>query len=209
MINQVLGDIAGWKERGLPFHSVAINASAAEMRSEAFVNNLLEALETYGVANHEIEVEITEGVFLAANVDATRNSIQRMSDRGIPLALDDFGTGYASLSHLRSLPISTLKIDRSFVSGMCTSTSDHAIVAAIISMGRAMDMGVVAEGIENGTQERLLKDLSCEYGQGFHFGVPVPSQEVPKLIHSWKSRNGHGLSDGIQELSLPGRQNRA
>lgn len=197
MINQVLGDIAAWKAHGLPFQNVAINASAAEMRSAAFVDNLFKAMETYDVAENEIEVEITEGVFLGANAHATRHSIQRMNERGIALSLDDFGTGYASLSHLRSLPVSTLKIDRSFVKGICKSAPDHAIVAAIISMGRAMGMRVVAEGIEHVDQAQALRELSCQYGQGFYYGAPVPSCDVPALIRSWKVYSGlQGESPG-------------
>jgi len=203
MIHQVMEDIARWKAAGLPFHSVAINASPAEMRHKAFVDNLIEGMEAHGISNDEIEVEITEGVFLGANADASRQSIQKMNERGIALALDDFGTGYASLSHLRNLPISTLKIDRSFVSDISGSNSDHAIVAGIVSMGRAMGLRVVAEGIENATQERLLKELSCEYGQGFYFSTPVPAREVPDLIRYWDTRKGLG-----PHVAGAGRQSR-
>ncbi len=186
IIGHVLNDMKSWRAQGLDFHQVAINASPAEMRQTTFADNLIEALETGGISSKDIEIEITEGVFLGANADASRRSIDRMSDYGIPLALDDFGTGYASLSHLRNLPVSTIKVDRSFVSGIASSNSDRAIVAAIVSMANALGTRVVAEGIENEAQEQILRDLGCPVGQGFYFGRPVPSHEVVPLIENWQ-----------------------
>jgi EAL domain-containing protein (putative c-di-GMP-specific phosphodiesterase class I) len=208
MINHVLNDMTYWKAGGLDVRQVAINASPAEMRQTTFVNNLIESLDNSGVSYGEIEIEITEGVLLGAGADASRKAIERMSALGIPLALDDFGTGYASLSHLRSLPISTIKVDRSFVSEIGNNPTDKAIVAAIISMGKAVGMRVVAEGIETEAQQDILKDLGCDVGQGFFFGRPVPSREVPSLVRGWNGtfyRNANRMKP-IEELAgLPRR----
>jgi diguanylate cyclase (GGDEF)-like protein/PAS domain S-box-containing protein len=200
IIGHVLNDMKSWRASGLDFCQVAINASPAEMRQTTFADNLIEAIESSGFASTDIEIEITEGVFLGANADTSRRSIDRMNDYGIPLALDDFGTGYASLSHLRNLPVSTVKVDRSFVTGIVGSDSDRAIVAAIITMANALGTRVVAEGIETEAQEQILKDLGCPVGQGFLFGRPVPSHDVAPLIENWAAY-GHGNSNSsIVEL---------
>lgn len=187
MMSHIFKDISFWKELGLKFHQVAINASPVEMRQSDFVDRVKSELQAYDIGNSEIEVEITEGVFIGTDADASRRSIDQLAKAGIPLALDDFGTGYASLSHLRDLPISTIKVDRSFVQDVGENNSDFAIVSAIIAMGQASGMKVVAEGIEQEAQELLLKKLGCDVGQGFLFGRPVPSHEVPWLIENWQA----------------------
>lgn len=203
MIDHVLNDIQSWKAQSLQFHQVAINVSPVEMRQPLFVDNLIAALEAKNISSKEIEIEITEGVFLGASADSSRRSIERMSNAGIPLALDDFGTGYASLTHLRNLPVSTLKIDRSFVRSMHTAKSDLAIVAAIIAMSKAVGMRVVAEGIEDERHNQILKDLGCDIGQGFYFGKPVPSHEVPALIRGerWSSKENDDMLMKLEWLS--------
>lgn len=185
MTSQAFADMAGWKARGLSYGHVAINVSSAELRREQFVSRFIENMKKFSIAPHEVEIEITEGVFLGAGSDTIRKAIGELHKSDIPLALDDFGTGFASLSHLRSLPVSTLKIDRSFVSGVATRRSDHAIVSALISLGRAFDMKIVAEGVEEEAQSITLKELGCDYAQGFFFGRPTASENIPALIQSW------------------------
>jgi EAL domain-containing protein (putative c-di-GMP-specific phosphodiesterase class I) len=102
--------------------------------------------------------------------------------RGITLALDDFGTGYSSLSYLHRFPIQTLKIDRSFVNGMAGDAERTSIVAAIVSLAAGLGLSLVAEGIEDESQARRLDAMHCEYGQGFHFGRPMPADALDVLI---------------------------
>jgi PAS domain S-box/diguanylate cyclase (GGDEF) domain len=185
MTNQIFTDMSAWRQRGLDFGHIAINVSSAELRRERFAARVIETMDAYAIPPGAIEIEITEGVFLGPGSDTIRRAIQELHMCKIPLALDDFGTGFASLSHLRSLPVSTLKIDRSFVSGVVARESDSAIVSALISLGRAMNMKVVAEGVEEEAQSIRLKELGCDYAQGFFFSKPVPSDNVPKLIETW------------------------
>jgi EAL domain-containing protein (putative c-di-GMP-specific phosphodiesterase class I) len=110
-----------------------------------------------------------------------------LHDLGIALALDDFGTGFSSLSYLHRFPIQILKIDRSFVSGMNDSNvraSGTTVVNAIVSMAQSLGLDLVAEGIENESQRRLLCSLGCTYGQGFHLGRPVPADAIDELINA-------------------------
>ena len=189
MTSQVFADMAAWRARGLDFGHVAINVSSAELRRERFAARLIETMNRYSIEPGSIEIEITEGVFLGAGSDTVRRSIEELHMCNIPLALDDFGTGFASLSHLRSLPVSTLKIDRSFVSGVTARESDSAIVSALITLGRALNMKVVAEGIEEEGQSIRLRELGCDYAQGFFFSRPTPSENIPDLIQSWNDRS--------------------
>lgn len=186
MTSQAFADMAAWKARGLDAGHVAINVSSAELRREHFVERLIGNMQKFSIEPHRVEIEITEGVFLGAGADTVRKAINELHRCRIPLALDDFGTGFASLSHLRNLPVSTLKIDRSFVSGVNARESDSAIVSALISLGRALDMKVVAEGIEEEEQSIKLRELGCDYAQGFFFGRPTASENVPGLIQSWQ-----------------------
>jgi len=189
MTSQVFADMAAWRARGLPVGHVAINVSSAELRRERFAGRLIETMDRFSIEPHSIEIEITEGVFLGAGSDTVRRSIDELHMCRIPLALDDFGTGFASLSHLRSLPVSTLKIDRSFVSGVTARESDSAIVSALITLGRALNMKVVAEGVEEAEQSIKLRELGCDYAQGFYFGRPAPSENIPALIQTWNENN--------------------
>lgn len=189
MTSQAFADMAAWRARGLDYGHVAINVSSAELRREHFVRRFIENMAKFSIDPQAVEIEITEGVFLGAGADTVRKAIDELHMCNIPLALDDFGTGFASLSHLRSLPVNTLKIDRSFVSGVATRESDSAIVSALISLGRAFDMKVVAEGIEEEDQSIKLRQLGCDYAQGFLFSRPTASENVPALIQSWKENS--------------------
>ena len=189
MTSQVFSDMAAWRARGLAVGHVAINVSSAELRRERFARRLIETMERFSIAPDSIEIEITEGVFLGAGSDTVRRSIDELHMCNIPLALDDFGTGFASLTHLRSLPVSTLKIDRSFVSGVTARESDGAIVSALITLGRALNMKVVAEGVEEADQSIRLREMGCDYAQGFYFSRPAPSETIPALIQSWSENS--------------------
>lgn len=201
MTSQAFGDMRMWKELGLEFGHIAINVSSCELKRENFVSRLLDSMSSFAIAPEEIEIEITEGVFLGTGSDVTRAAIDLLHSHDVPLALDDFGTGFASLSHLRSLPVSSLKIDRSFVKGVSTSEGDAAIVAALISLGRALHMKVVAEGIEEKEQAAALRALGCEYAQGFFFGKPTPSSSIPDLIRNWPSADfGSGVASNDAQI---------
>jgi diguanylate cyclase (GGDEF)-like protein len=182
IIDRVIADIARWQERGIAFGQVAINAAAAEFRREDFADSLLERMHRAGVPAERIQVEVTETVFLGRGAEYVERALRRLSGAGMKIALDDFGTGFASLSHLQQFPVDTIKIDRRFVKGLGGPGGNHAIIDAVLSLGRSLGMDVVAEGIETVPQEQALLRLGCEYGQGFLYSRAVPARLVPSLL---------------------------
>ena len=116
------------------------------------------------------------------NTKSSIRTLQRLKDLGVRLAIDDFGTGYSSLSYLKTLPLDVLKIDRSFVRGIGQNSEDDAIVKAIISMAKSLGLAVTAEGVETNEQAKLLKEWSCEKGQGFLFSRPLEASNVAVLL---------------------------
>jgi diguanylate cyclase (GGDEF)-like protein/PAS domain S-box-containing protein len=182
IIDAAIADVARWQRRGLEFGHVAINAAAAEFRRDNFARSLLERLDAARVPPARIQLEVTETVFLGRGSECVERTLRTLSEAGMQIALDDFGTGFASLSHLQQFPVDTIKIDRRFVEGLGGRAGNHAIINAVLSLGRSLDMQVVAEGIETLQQERALIRLGCDYGQGFLYSRAVPARLVPSLI---------------------------
>lgn len=187
MLDQVLQDMMHWRVMGLPFGHVAVNAAPAEFRRHQLADRMIEQLEKTGTPPREIQLEVTEGVFLGRGAEHAEAAIRQLHEYGVNIALDDFGTGFASLSHLRRFPVDTLKIDRSFVNEIAHLADDAAIVAAIVNLGRNLGMKVVAEGVETPAQAMTLSAQGCEYGQGFLFCRPTPAEEVPDLFRDWQA----------------------
>lgn len=182
MIDAVIGDMSSWQAIGLPFGHVAINAGAAELRSGDFADRLLTKLHRAGIATDCIQIEVTESVLLGRAVDHVERTFNQLADSGITLALDDFGTGFASLTHLKQFPVQTIKIDREFVRDLQIDEEDGAIVDALIGLGRALKIEVVAEGIETRDQRDFLCALGCALGQGYYFGAAMPAGGVAKML---------------------------
>lgn len=156
---------------------VAVNASAREL-SSGFLENVERSLDSSGLDANLLTIELTE-TFLMANVEELRPLLDGLRALGVRLSIDDFGTGYSSLAYLKRLPVETIKIDRSFISGIATDPDDLAIAAAIVSMAHTIGLAVVAEGIETQAQLECLAALGCDFGQGFLLGVPEPDGHWP------------------------------
>jgi diguanylate cyclase (GGDEF)-like protein/PAS domain S-box-containing protein len=187
MHERVIADIRNWRDLGIGFGRIAINASAAEFREPGFAEKLLERLARAGVPADCLELEVTERVFLSHSADHVGRIISELSEAGITIALDDFGTGYASLTHLKQFPVNVLKIDRSFVQKV--SDCDAAVVSAIIGLGKSLGITTVAEGIETQAQRDQLFAQGCDVGQGYLFTVPIRASEVaPLLVASGDSK---------------------
>jgi diguanylate cyclase (GGDEF)-like protein/PAS domain S-box-containing protein len=170
-----------WDALGLAPMRIAINVSAVELRDKDFVEYVRLVLAESEFPPHRLEIELTE-TFLMQDSLSTAVVLRSLKQLGVQLALDDFGTGYSSLSHLKGFPIDTLKIDRAFVSEIITNPEDASIVRAVITLGKSLQVRVVAEGVETAEQLAKLQECQCPEGQGFYFSRPVPSDEVARLL---------------------------
>jgi len=142
----------------------------------------------FGILFEDLELEITEGVLMGGHTK-TFDALQELTGLGIKIAMDDFGTGYSSLSYLRQYPFHVLKVDRSFVNDITTNSADRELINASIKMAHGLKLKVVAEGVETNEQLAFLKDLSCDYAQGYLFGKPLSENDFCQLLES--SRSNH------------------
>jgi predicted signal transduction protein with EAL and GGDEF domain len=165
-------------DRGL---TVAVNLSSRQFGCGDLSSVVNRTLEQTGLAPSCLHLEITETAIMDMHPDILRQ-LGRIRDLGVEMGLDDFGTGYASLTHLRRLPLSFVKIDQSFVQGLGTDDEDERIVSAVIDLAANLGLRSIAEGVETAEQRDRLRDLGCDQAQGYLFGRPMPSGEVPAAI---------------------------
>jgi diguanylate cyclase (GGDEF)-like protein/PAS domain S-box-containing protein len=170
-----------WNDNDLAPVPVAVNISAVELRSSNFVDHVRAILEETGLEPQYLEFELTETAFLQ-DPKSTIAVLRALKDIGIRLTLDDFGTGYSSLSYLKRFPIDALKIDKSFVRGLCTDSDDSKLVTAVINLGRSFHLQVIAEGVETRDQFLALQAQNCAEGQGYYFQKPIAADEFAKLL---------------------------
>ncbi|MFG0928121.1 EAL domain-containing protein [Pseudomonas sp. CJQ_8] len=166
---------------------VSVNISAVQFREDNFFDMIRRGLQDSGLPAYLLELEITEGV-LADNVVKARETLEALKRMGVRLAIDDFGTGYSSLSYLKQLPIDVLKIDQSFVRDMLDDHSDAAIIEAIVRMGQALGLELIAEGVENQEQAISLMALGCWLMQGYHYCRPVPFLQLQQMLETGNLR---------------------
>ncbi len=178
MLVEVCRQQAAWRQSraGLPLPTVAINLAARHFRLPGLADRIGALLEAYGLPARALELELTESTLLEAGANTTE-TLEQLERLGVELALDDFGTGYSSLSYLKRLPLTTLKIDRSFVRDLVTDFDDRTIAATILALGHQMGLVVVAEGVETEEQQRILLEQGCDLAQGYLFGRPMPAEE--------------------------------
>ena len=169
-----------WKDAGLPPIRLAVNVSAREFTS-ALPGRVQETLKRYGLEPSWLELEITEST-LMHNIDRVIGIMDRITALGVTLSLDDFGTGYSSLSYLKRFPIDTLKIDRSFTTGIPSDANDCAIASTIISIAQQLKHKVIAEGVETVEQLAFLKSSGCDEVQGYLFSQPLPAEEFERAL---------------------------
>ncbi|HTF96568.1 MAG TPA: EAL domain-containing protein [Cellvibrio sp.] len=172
-----------WHVSGLwkPGMRLSINISPRQFRRAAFVDDVVATLEKYQIPKDSLDMEITEGIVIQ-RVDDAIATMSTLSKHGISFSLDDFGTGYSSISYLKRLPVSTLKIDKGFVRDIIEDRNDRVLVETIITMGRLLDMELVAEGVETVEQLAILKSFDCNYYQGYLSSQPVPIDRFEKIL---------------------------
>jgi diguanylate cyclase (GGDEF)-like protein len=160
---------------------ISVNLSPRQLGDPGLVDSVTAVLKATCLPPERLSLEITESAF-ADDPARALHTLRNLKELGVDLELDDFGTGYSSLTYVRMFPIDALKIDRSFVQGVSDSPEDAAIVEAVISMGRALGVNVVAEGVESEEQSEVLQGLGCKLAQGFLFSRPVPAAALPELV---------------------------
>jgi diguanylate cyclase (GGDEF)-like protein len=181
VLDKVCEDFRLWQQSVSSPGRVSVNLSLKQLRQLNFINRISAILRGHEVSPTSLELEITETT-LMENPTRTIKLLDQLYGLGLHLAIDDFGTGYSSLSALQQFPISTLKIDQSFVRDIATSPDDATIVDTIIQMGRNLNMDVVAEGVENEAQLAFLQEHGCTYAQGLLFGDPMSSENYLELL---------------------------
>ncbi|MCD8515467.1 MAG: bifunctional diguanylate cyclase/phosphodiesterase [Burkholderiaceae bacterium] len=179
VIDEACRQIREWRDGGLRMR-VAINLSVHQMRQPGLAERIASALEAHGINPRLLTCEITESVAME-DTDSTKKLFASLAAVGVHLSIDDFGTGYSSLSYLRQLPAEELKIDRSFVVDIEQSEDARAVVDAVIKLGLALDLKVVAEGVETDGQYQVLRQLGCDELQGFLFARPMTA----KMLYLW------------------------
>jgi len=175
ILHHVLQDLVRWRDAGLAPSHVAVNLSPQQFMDDGLAAKLNEALQRYGLAPSLLNVEVTERALITA-VDQARATLRELDRMGIQASLDDFGTGYSSLSILRDLPLTRLKLDKSFVDRLPDDERTRQVAALIVDVAHSLDMVVIAEGIEHERQAQLLRELGCDYGQGFLYARPAPGE---------------------------------
>ncbi|WCN08626.1 putative bifunctional diguanylate cyclase/phosphodiesterase [Marinomonas mediterranea] len=181
VLHQALRDVSQWRAEGIWDDSlqVSVNVSPMQFQHAGFMQMLKSAIETFNVPPHCLDLEITENMLLSDS-ESSLDLMYQVRSLGVSLSIDDFGTGYSSLKYLKSLPISRLKIDQSFVRDLLSDHSDEVIVLTIIAMAKALNIDVLAEGVETQAHQNRLTDMNCTLYQGYYFGKPSPAHLFSK-----------------------------
>jgi diguanylate cyclase (GGDEF)-like protein/PAS domain S-box-containing protein len=172
-----------WQDEGLPPVPIAVNVSAIQFRQPGFGDLIRNVLRETGLEPKYLELELTESLLLS-NADVMFSILQELKDMGVMLAIDDFGTGYSSLAYLRQFKVNRLKIARTFIQDVSIDTDDAAITTAIINMAKALNLAVLAEGVENRAQLSFLEAQQCYTIQGFYFSKPVAVDQIDSHLRS-------------------------
>ncbi|MBY0550030.1 MAG: EAL domain-containing protein [Candidatus Obscuribacterales bacterium] len=181
VIERVVSDLKSWQTAQLPVKSVAINISAGHFATEDRAEQLLKWLSGDSFPTNSITLELTETAMLR-HTDIARKCLQTLYERGFAIALDDFGTGYSSIAYLLEFPISTIKIDRSFVTTIKTSFKCQAIIRALVDLAKVIGVDIVAEGVEHLEELRILEAMGCQFAQGYIFSKPLNEAQTVKYL---------------------------
>jgi diguanylate cyclase (GGDEF)-like protein/PAS domain S-box-containing protein len=190
--------IRDWRAAHLQAPPVAVNLSARQFASDSLLTDICGALAEFGVAASDIEVELTESV-LMTDPDRAKTVLNSLFEMGVRISIDDFGTGYSSLSYLKRFPAQTVKIDRSFISGLPTDKDDAAITEAVIAMAHTLGLNVVAEGVETQDQLATLRRLGCDEAQGYLMARPMSADA---LAHWIAAQSLHSNQGGIDSANF-------
>jgi diguanylate cyclase (GGDEF)-like protein/PAS domain S-box-containing protein len=185
VLNCACRQLAAWQREHPegPELTVSVNISGNDVSHAAFVGRVTRALVETGLRARQLTLELTENI-LMSRLEAALPMLAELRQLGVALSVDDFGTGYSSLSHLSTLPIDSLKIDRSFVGRLHAGSKEAAVVRAIVLLGTSLGKTIVAEGVETEAQLQQLREMGCHLGQGFHLGRPMAPRDIQALLRA-------------------------
>ncbi len=178
MLNQVTFDLSAWMSMGIPIERVGINFSSPDLQSGELADRIAAAFARAAIPLSRLTLEVTEGILLGGSEPVAAETIGRLRAQGVRVALDDFGTGYASLTHLLTMPVDILKIDKSFIRRLTQDTASEVIVTALVDIAGKLGMRIAAEGIETEDQLARLRALGCNFGQGFGLYRPASFEDT-------------------------------
>jgi len=186
VLREACAQAKSWQRRGLPPLRVAVNISPVQFRGQDVYQMVVDALRDTGLDPWCLELELTESIIMD-ETEVAAKCLRRLRDLGVLFALDDFGTGYSSLSHVKRFTVDRLKIDQTFISNLMAGTHDAAIVRAIISLGRGLNVKVVAEGVETAQELAYVRAEGCDEIQGMYFSPPLPADDFVALVREERS----------------------
>lgn len=180
-LNEACRQMRTWRDERPMDWSVAVNVSVFQINSPTFFSDVCEALEQHDIDPQDLTIEVTESGAMR-NTELSLMILRKLASLGVRISLDDFGVGHSSLSHLKRFPIHEIKIDRSFIAGISDNAEDMAIVNAIVALAKAVDLRVVAEGVETMDQQAVLAEMGCDVIQGYLVSRPVASTEIAMIV---------------------------
>ncbi|MHC8366726.1 bifunctional diguanylate cyclase/phosphodiesterase [Pseudomonas sp. ZT5P21] len=199
VIDIVCSDIRRWTNLRIAHGVIAVNVAALQIDRSDFVETITSTLEAYDLSANVLEIEVTESLMMASP-EHSKEVLSTLQSLGVTTAIDDFGTGYSSLAYLKLLPINSLKIDRTFISDLPHDPSDVAITKTIVELGHALGFKIIAEGVETEEQNRFLKEIGCDQGQGYLYGRPMPAADFEFWLSQWNDLR----AEGSPVLGTPG-----
>ncbi len=181
VLSEVCRQIKIWEKKGIGKISVSVNIDIQQILDKEFSKNVMDILSEYGVEPYKIKFELTESEAMKFP-ETVINVLNQLHKIGIEISIDDFGTGYSSLSYLKMMPVSYIKIDRSFIKNIPVSKSDNILVMSIINLSKSFGYKTIAEGVEKKSQMLFLQELGCDYVQGFYFSKPAPPEQIENML---------------------------
>ncbi|MEZ0537157.1 EAL domain-containing protein [Caldicellulosiruptoraceae bacterium PP1] len=181
IIKKSLKQLSIWNQKGINNIKLSVNISAKQFMQKDLITKIIDNISSSNIRFEDFEIEITESIAMG-DIEYSSKMIKTLFEKGISIAIDDFGTGYSSLNYINKLNINRIKIDRSFTSGLEYDKESRTIVEVIVYLAHKLGLKVVSEGIESRFQYNFLKELNCDYGQGYLFSKPLPANEIEKLL---------------------------
>jgi diguanylate cyclase (GGDEF)-like protein/PAS domain S-box-containing protein len=182
VLDKVLERTSTWKKKGYKFNTISVNISPIQIKRSDFKDNILNTCVKYNILPSLLEIEITEGTLMEIGKDKIE-VLNQLIESGVNIAIDDFGTGYSSLNYLTTLPVNTLKIDKSFIDNI-ESDKNKAVIKSIVNLSEYLKYKIITEGVETKEQMDLLTGLGCSIIQGYYFSKPLPGSEIENLLKS-------------------------